>query len=185
MRGTDRLQKILYVIMILLGIYIVYKAGSIVLGSPAVRSLFDSGSMQRNLEDAAVRTWAPGYAAAIESSDQDGEKWAGAWMNQLVPAYSFLADGQASAPEETESGTEQTKSGLEETESGTEQTADRPESEPGQTETDGAQAESEADEGRPAQHCGGDQPVFTPSPHCAASCTAAERRGRSRPPPGW
>ncbi len=143
MRGTDRLQKILYVIMILLGIYIVYKAGSIVLGSPAVRSLFDSGSMQRNLEDAAVRTWAPGYAAAIERSDQDGEKWAGAWMNQLVPAYSFLADGQASAPEETESGTEQTKSGLEETESGTEQTADRPESEPGQTETDGAQAESE------------------------------------------
>ena len=129
MRGTDRLQKVLYVIMILLGIYIVYKAGSIVLGSPAVRSLFDSGSMQRNLEDAAVRTWAPGYAAAIERSDQDGEKWAGAWMDQLMPAYSFLADGQASAPEETESGTEQT--------------ADRPESEPGQTETDGAQAESE------------------------------------------
>ena len=66
MRGTSGLQKVLYLIMLVLGIYILYKAGRILLDSGAAQRALDSGEVQRNLEDAAMRTYAPGYTAAVE-----------------------------------------------------------------------------------------------------------------------
>lgn len=171
MKGTDRLQKILYVIMILLGAYIVYKAGKMALGSPVARSLFDSGSMQRSLEDAAVRTWAPGYAAAIEGDGQKADQWADAWMKQITPVYNYLADGKASDSGQTESetgqaeskaarpetGTENAESGAVQAETGTENA----ESSAGQPEPELDKAESEAvqpESGAQPEESGDSQP---------------------------
>lgn len=103
MKGTQRLQKILYLIIAILGIYIIYKAGRIVLSSPAMQKALDSGEVQRMMEDGAVRTWAPAYAASVEETT-DG-KWIAGWMSQTAPVYSYLADKNAqtemgAAPEE-------------------------------------------------------------------------------------
>lgn len=103
MKGTQRLQKILYLIIAILGIYIIYKAGRIVLSSPAMQQALDSGEVQRMMEDGAVRTWAPAYAASVEETT-DG-KWIAGWMSQTAPVYSYLADKNAqtemgAAPEE-------------------------------------------------------------------------------------
>ena len=103
MKGTQRLQKILYLIIAILGIYIIYKAGRIVLSSPAMQQALDSGEVQRMMEDGAVRTWAPAYAASVEET-ADGN-WIAGWMSQAAPVYSYLADKNAqtemgSAPEE-------------------------------------------------------------------------------------
>ena len=98
MRGTSRLQKILYLIMLVLGVYIFYKAGRILLESAAAQRMLDSGEVQRNLEDAAVRTYAPGYAAAVEG--QGMPNWLAKWMRQAVPVYSYLAEGQEEDGEE-------------------------------------------------------------------------------------
>lgn len=103
MKGTQRLQKILYLIIAILGIYIIYKAGRIALSSPAMQQALDSGEVQRMMEDGAVRTWAPAYAASVEETT-DG-KWIAGWMSQTAPVYSYLADKNAqtemgAAPEE-------------------------------------------------------------------------------------
>lgn len=103
MKGTQRLQKILYLIIVILGIYIIYKAGRIVLSSPAMQQALDSGEVQRMMEDGAVRTWAPAYAASVEETT-DG-KWTAGWMSQTAPVYSYLANKNAqtemgAAPEE-------------------------------------------------------------------------------------
>lgn len=103
MKGTQRLQKILYLIIAILGIYIIYKAGRIVLSSPAMQQALDSGEVQRMMEDGAVRTWAPAYAASVEET-ADGN-WIAGWMSQAAPVYSYLADKNTqtemgSAPEE-------------------------------------------------------------------------------------
>ncbi len=100
MRGADRLQKILYLIMGILGIYILYKGGSILLDTPAAQRILDSGTLQRGLEDSAMRTWAPGYTASME--EHGGDSWAAGWMQQAVPVYSYLAGGDGAA--ESESG---------------------------------------------------------------------------------
>lgn len=102
MRGTSRLQKILYLIMLVLGVYIFYKVGRIFLESAAVQRTLDSGEVQRNLEDAAVRTYAPGYAAAVEG--QGMPNWLAEWMRQVVPVYSYLAEGQEEDGEEAAPG---------------------------------------------------------------------------------
>lgn len=98
MRRNSGLQKILYLVMAILGSYILYKVGDILLGSKAVQETLDRGSVQRVLEDSAMRTYAPGYTASIEGRDSDG--WASDSLKQLVPGYSYLAEGQA--PRETE-----------------------------------------------------------------------------------
>lgn len=93
MRGTGGLQKILYLIMLVLGAYILYKSGCILLDSAVAQRALDAGEVQRNMEDAAMRTYAPGYTAAVEG--QGMPNWLAEWMRQVVPVYSYLAEGQA------------------------------------------------------------------------------------------
>lgn len=112
MRGADKLQKVLYLIMGILGIYILYKGGSILLATPAAQRILDAGSLQRGLEDSAMRTWAPGYTAAVE--EHGGDSWAAGWMQQVVPVYSYLAEGNDA--EESESGETDAGSDQQETE---------------------------------------------------------------------
>ena len=101
MRRTSRFQKLLYLIMLILGIYILYKAGCILLESGAARQALDSGEIQRNLEDAAMRTYAPGYTAAVEGRGMPD--WIAKWMQQVVPVYSYLAEGtEEESAQETE-----------------------------------------------------------------------------------
>ena len=59
MRGTDGLQKVLYLLIIVLGIYIIYKGGSVLLSTSMIQDRLDYGNVQRSLEDSAIRTWAP------------------------------------------------------------------------------------------------------------------------------
>lgn len=99
MRGTDGLQKVLYLLIVVLGIYIIYKGGSVLLSTSMIQDRLDYGNIQRSLEDSAIRTWAPGYAAAVENGD--GESLASLWMEQAVPVYSHLAKGQAEEETET------------------------------------------------------------------------------------
>ncbi len=99
MRNANGLQKLLYLLMAVLGIYIVYKGGCILMNTEAVQGLLDSGGVQRRLEDAAMRSYAPGYTAAVE--ERESGNWLAAWMRQIVPVYSYLADGQAAAEAET------------------------------------------------------------------------------------
>lgn len=98
MRGENWLQKLLYLIMAILAGYIFYKGAGILLGSPAVSSSLDSGNVQRSLEDAAMRTYAPGYTAVVEGRESGG--WMSGWMRQIAPVYSYLAEGQADTEEE-------------------------------------------------------------------------------------
>ncbi len=97
MRGTGRFQRFLYLIMFVLGLYILYKAGSILLENTAVQQALESGEVQRNLEDAAMRTYAPGYTGTVEG--QDMPDWLAIWMRQVAPVYSYLAEGQAGETE--------------------------------------------------------------------------------------
>lgn len=101
MRGEDWLQKLLYLIMVILAGYIFYKGAGMLLGSAAVQSSLDSGSVQRSLEDAAMRTYAPGYTAVVEGRESSG--WMSGWMKQIAPVYSYLADGQAGGETEQNS----------------------------------------------------------------------------------
>lgn len=103
MRRTSGFQKFLYLIMLMLGVYILYKSGRILLESGAARQALDAGEVQRNLEDAAMRTYAPGYTAAVEGRDMPN--WIAKWMRQVVPVYSYLAEGpegESAAEEQTE-----------------------------------------------------------------------------------
>lgn len=100
MKGTQRLQKILYLIIAILGIYILYKGGRIVLESSGAQQALDSGRLQQALEEGAVRTWAPGYAASVEEKT-DGN-WIAGWMSQAAPVYSYLADGKNAGEEAAE-----------------------------------------------------------------------------------
>jgi stage II sporulation protein P len=95
MRGADRLQKILYLLMVILGIYIVYKGGGILLQTNVVQQALESGRIQRTLEDSAVRTLSPGYAATVEN--REPVNWVAAWMQQVTPVYSYLAESQTEA----------------------------------------------------------------------------------------
>lgn len=98
MRNEDWLQKILYVIMAALAIYIIWKGGSLLLESAPLQKAMREGTLQRPLEDAAVRTYMPGYTAAVEGDS--GENWIVQWMKPVVPVYSYLA-GQSIEETET------------------------------------------------------------------------------------
>lgn len=90
MRNEDWLQRILYLIMAVLAIYIICKGGSLLLASKPVQNAMSDGSLQRPLEDAAMRTYAPGYTATVEG--RTGENWIAEWMKPVVPVYSYLAE---------------------------------------------------------------------------------------------
>lgn len=90
MRNEDWLQKILYVIMAALAIYIIWKSGSLLLESEAVQKAMNEGTLQRPLEDAAVRTYMPGYTAAVEGRAE--ENLIAKWLKPVVPVYSYLAE---------------------------------------------------------------------------------------------
>lgn len=102
MRKDDWLQKLLYLIMIILGVYILYKGGEIMAKSPSAQSMLDSGTVQKSLEDAAMRTYAPGYTATVE--ERENGSWIAGFMSQAVPVYSYLADGKAEQVTEAGSG---------------------------------------------------------------------------------
>ncbi len=129
MRGTSGLQKVLYLIMLVLGIYILYKAGRILLDSGAAQRALDSGEVQRNLEDAAMRTYAPGYTAAVEGRGMPD--WLAGWMRQIVPVYSFLAEEKSKNEESAQETQTEQMTGAQETQP--EQTAEIQETQPEQT----------------------------------------------------
>lgn len=95
-RGDGWLQKLLYLAIVILGAYILYKGAGLLMKSSAVQTVLDGGEVQRRLEDAAVRTWAPGYAASVEQKSDSN--WFAGWMSQAAPVYSYLA-GQAGSEE--------------------------------------------------------------------------------------
>lgn len=76
-----------------LAVYILCKGIHLLCGSSGVQGVLDGGTLQRSLEDAAVRTWAPGYAAAVE--EQKTPDWMAVWLEQVAPVASYLAAGQA------------------------------------------------------------------------------------------
>lgn len=88
-RDDGWFQKVLYAMMAVLGIYILYKGGSILLQSDAIRQAVETGGVQKFAEDAAVTTYAPGYAAAVEGKKETD--WLAEFMKPLVPVYSYLA----------------------------------------------------------------------------------------------
>lgn len=90
MRNEDWLQNILYVIMAALAIYIIWKSGSLLLESEAVQKAMNEGTLQRPLEDAAVRTYMPGYTAAVEGRAE--ENLIAKWLKPVVPVYSYLTE---------------------------------------------------------------------------------------------
>lgn len=94
MKGDSWLQKILYLAMVALGSYILYKGCGILLDQAEKRGVLEEGTVQRTLEDAAIRTYAPGYAAVVE--ERNKPDWMAGWMKQLVPVYSYVAEGQLS-----------------------------------------------------------------------------------------
>ena len=65
MRGNGWMQRMLYFLILMLGVYIVYKGGSLFMRQPAVQTVLDGGEVQRKLENAAARTWTGGYAAVL------------------------------------------------------------------------------------------------------------------------
>ena len=95
MRRPDGLQKLLYLVILALSIYILYKGIHILVSTPAGQQAVLAGNIQRFLEDAAIRTWAPGYTATIEEKGKDSI--ASGLSRQIIPTYSYLADGQAEA----------------------------------------------------------------------------------------
>jgi stage II sporulation protein P len=116
MKKINRLQKILYLLMAVLGIYIIWKGAVLLSDSAAVQTALDEGNVQRILEDHAMRTYAPGYTGVIEG--KDSQNVMASWMEQVLPVYSYLAGG--SSPEETETESETDV----EPETGTESEAD-------------------------------------------------------------
>lgn len=90
MRNEDWLQKILYLIMAALAIYIFWKGGNLLLESGPMQEVLSEGTLQRSLEDAAMRTYMPGYTAVIEGRAE--ENWAAKWLKPIVPVYSYLAE---------------------------------------------------------------------------------------------
>lgn len=111
MRGDGWLQKLLYVLMVLLGSYIIYKGAGLLQKSSAVREALDTGTVQRSLEDAAADTWMPGYTAVVGEKDEGG--WIAGWMRQAVPVYSYLAENAGRQQDKPGTDTEDSQSGAE------------------------------------------------------------------------
>lgn len=89
MRGNGWMQRMLYFLILMLGVYIVYKGGSLFMRQPAVQTVLDGGEVQRKLENAAARTWTGGYAAVLERKDRN---WFGSWFRAALPVYSYLVE---------------------------------------------------------------------------------------------
>lgn len=89
MRGNGWMQRMLYFLILMLGVYIVYRGGSLFMKQPAVQTALDGGEVQRKLENAAARTWTGGYAAVLEGKDRN---WFGSWFRAALPVYSYLAE---------------------------------------------------------------------------------------------
>ena len=89
MRGNGWMQRMLYFLILMLGVYIVYKGGSLFMRQPAVQTVLDGGEVQRKLENAAARTWTGGYAAVLE---RKGRNWFEKWFRAALPVYSYLAE---------------------------------------------------------------------------------------------
>ena len=109
MRRDGWLQKLLYLMIAVLAVYILYKGFLLISDSSSAQGVLDGGSLQRSLEDAAVRTWAPGYAAAVE--EQKPPDWMAVWMEQVAPVASYLASGQTDAVQGETAGEESDTSG--------------------------------------------------------------------------
>lgn len=92
-RRDGWLQRLLYLTIAVLAVYILCKGIHLLRDSSGVQGVLDGGALQRSLEDAAVRTWAPGYAAAVE--EQKAPDWMAVWLEQVAPVASYLAAGQA------------------------------------------------------------------------------------------
>ena len=103
------LQKFLYLIMAVLGIYILYKGSALLGQSQAVRDILEEGKIQRTLEDAALNTYALGYTAAVRR--MENENRTAGWMRQLVPVYSYLSEngGTMETGNDEESGSTETE----------------------------------------------------------------------------
>ena len=93
MRKSDWFQRLLYVIMAVLGGYILYKSAGLLAKNTGIKDTLNTGTVQRSLEDAAMRTYAPAYTGSVENRDTG--TWMAGWMRQIVPVYSYLAEGQA------------------------------------------------------------------------------------------
>lgn len=90
------MQKLLYLIMVLLGVYILGKGSAFFFGRPVVQQAVARQGMQRRLEDMVMRTLMPGYTAAVEGWTMNGMAWL---LEPIVPVYGYLA---SLAPQEAE-----------------------------------------------------------------------------------
>ena len=99
MRGNGWMQRMLYFLILMLGVYIVYKGGSLFMRQPAVQTVLDGGEVQRKLENAAARTWTGGYAAVLERKDRN---WFGSWFRAALPVYSYLVEHGEKETKESE-----------------------------------------------------------------------------------
>ena len=116
-RNDSWLQKVLYLTIAVLGIYIIYKSGTILLRDRETRPVSaGSGAVQKSAEDAAVRTLAPGYAAAMEEKGREG--WLAGFMEPLVPVYSYMVQNPRDGSGEADAGQSGGKAGDESAESG-------------------------------------------------------------------
>ena len=99
MRGNGWMQRMLYFLILMLGVYIVYKGGSLFMRQSAVQTVLDGGEVQRKLENAAARTWTGGYAAVLERKDRN---WFGSWFRAALPVYSYLVEHGEKETKESE-----------------------------------------------------------------------------------
>lgn len=99
MRGNGWMQRMLYFLILMLGVYIVYKGGSLFMRQPAVQTVLDGGEVQRKLENAAARTWTGGYSAVLERKDRN---WFGSWFRAALPVYSYLVEHGEKETKESE-----------------------------------------------------------------------------------
>lgn len=99
MRGNGWMQRMLYFLILMLGVYIVYRGGSLFMRQPAVQTVLDGGEVQRKLENAAARTWTGGYAAVLERKDRN---WFGSWFRAALPVYSYLVEHGEKETKESE-----------------------------------------------------------------------------------
>ncbi|MDD6615938.1 MAG: stage II sporulation protein P [Lachnospiraceae bacterium] len=83
------LQKLMYVLITVLSIYILYKGTGLLAKNDIFRQSVESSALPKNAEDTAVRTYAPGYAAAVEGKKSRG--WLADLLEPLVPVYSYMA----------------------------------------------------------------------------------------------
>lgn len=93
MHKDSWLQRLLYLIMMILGCYILYKGGKLLFSSAYIQRMLDTGRLQQSLETAAMRTYMSGYTAAVEQ--RKPESWISFFMNPTVPVYSYIAAEQA------------------------------------------------------------------------------------------